>query len=301
MKGWVIFEPFANAKEEDYGIKRFKEVAVEEGIDLKVISAREVDIFVSNDKTGVRLNGERVDLPDFVIPRLGSRTSYFSLAVIRQLETLGVFVVNSSRSIEIVKDKLFTQQILGQNNLPVPKTMLAKFPIDVDYVRSELGFPVILKTLSGNRGVGVFLSETEESFVDLVSLIEVTNRDANLILQEFIKASFGRDLRVLTIGGKVIACIQRTAKEGSFKANVSQGGSALPYPLNDEIEWLATQVSNTLGLDFAGIDLLFSENHFLICEANSAPGFKGIEASVDLNIPRELFNFIRIRLGLFKN
>lgn len=301
MKGWVIFEPFANAKEEDYGIKRFKEVAIEEGIDLKVISAREVDIFVSNDKTGVRLNGERVDLPDFVIPRLGSRTSYFSLAVIRQLESLGVFVVNSSRSIEIVKDKLFTQQILGQNNLPVPKTMLAKFPIDVDYVRSELGFPVILKTLSGNRGVGVFLSETEESFEDLVSLIEVTNKDANLILQEFIKASFGRDLRVLTIGGKVVACIQRTAKEGSFKANVSQGGSALTYPLNDEIEWLATQVSNILGLDFAGIDLLFSEKHFLICEANSAPGFKGIEASVDLNIPRELFNFIRIRLGLFKN
>lgn len=301
MKGWIIFEPFANAKEEDYGIKRFKEVAIEEGIDLKVISAREVDIFVSNDKTGVRLNEERVDLPDFVIPRLGSRTSYFSLAVIRQLESLGVFVVNSSRSIEIVKDKLFTQQILGQNNLPVPKTMLAKFPIDVDYVRSELGFPVILKTLSGNRGVGVFLSETEESFEDLVSLIEVTNKDANLILQEFIKASFGRDLRVLTIGGKVVACIQRTAKEGSFKANVSQGGSALTYPLNDEIEWLATQVSNILGLDFAGIDLLFSEKHFLICEANSAPGFKGIEASVDLNIPRELFNFIRIRLGLFKN
>lgn len=301
MKGWVIFEPFPGVKEEDYAIRRFKEVAQEEGIDLKVLASREVDLIVSSDRTGIRLNGERVDLPDFVIPRLGSRTSYFSLAVIRQLETMGVFVVNSSNSIELVKDKLYTQQVLAQNNLPVPKTMLAKFPVDVDFVKSSLGFPVILKTLSGNRGVGVFLSETENNFLDLVDLISVTNRDVNLILQEFIKESKGRDLRVLTIGGKVVACIQRTAKGGSFKANVSQGGRADEYPLNDEIEWLATQVASTLGLDFAGIDLLFTENHFTVCEANSAPGFKGIEGSSDLNIPKELFNYIRVRLGIFNN
>jgi gamma-F420-2:alpha-L-glutamate ligase len=301
MKGWVIFEPFPGVKEEDYAIKRFKEVAIEEGIELKIIASREVDLIVSGDRTGIRLNGERTELPDFVIPRLGSRTSYFSLAVIRQLETMGVFVVNSSSSIELVKDKLYTQQVLSQNNLPVPKTMLAKFPVDVDFVKSELGFPIILKTLSGNRGVGVFLSETQSNFLDLVDLISVTNKDVNLILQEFVAESRGRDLRILTIGGKVIACIQRTAKDDSFKANVSQGGAADQYPLNDEIEWLATQVASTLGLDFAGIDLLFTENHFTVCEANSAPGFKGIESSFNINIPKELFNYIRVRLGIFNN
>ena len=298
MQGWVICDQVLKS---DYGIERMVEVAKQENIKLKLVMPSEVDLIVSNDRTGIRVNGQKVDLPDFVIPRLGSRTNYFALAVIRQLEGMGSFVVNSSRSIENVKDKLYTQQILADNNLPVPKTILLKFPIDVNFIKETLGFPLIVKTLSGNKGLGVFMSENEDNFTDLVHLIETTNKEANLIVQEFIKDSFGRDLRVLTVGGKVVACIQRTAKKGSFKANVSQGGSATSYALNDDIIWLSGQVSNILGLDFAGIDLLFSDKHFYICEANSSPGFKGIESACDINVPLELFNYIRVRLGKFNN
>jgi gamma-F420-2:alpha-L-glutamate ligase len=51
----------------------------------------------------------------------------------------------------MVKDKLFSFQVLAENNLPVPKTMLAKFPINAELVENQIGFPTVIKTLSGSQ------------------------------------------------------------------------------------------------------------------------------------------------------
>jgi gamma-F420-2:alpha-L-glutamate ligase len=50
-------------------------------------------------------------------------------------------MVNRPAAIETVADKLHTLQILAGAGLPVPKTILGKFPVDVDLVEHELGFP----------------------------------------------------------------------------------------------------------------------------------------------------------------
>lgn len=74
-----------------------------------------------------------------------------------------------------------------------------------------------------------------------------------------------------------------------------------PHAITPEIEWLAVETSRIFNLDIAGIDLLFDGDHFRVCEANSAPGFESIEQCLDVNVPREIFHFIRIRLGLFNS
>ena len=305
MRGWVLFRGSANVLKKDtysYECDRLKEEAAHSGIDLEIYAPEQFDLTVTReDKQSILLDGKPVDLPDFVIPRLGASTTYFSLAVVRHLERLGVYSVNSSQSIETVRDKLFAHQILAEAGLPVPKTMLVKFPVDVDRVEKLIGFPVVVKTLSGSHGSGVFLSENRQSFKDLMQLIEVSNSSMNIILQEYIEPSKGRDLRVLTIGGRVAACMERTAaSEDEFKTNFSAGGEVKRFDVNPEIEWLATQTSQKLDLDFGGIDLLFGKDHFYICEGNSSPGFKGIESVCDINISQELFHFVRVRLGLFK-
>lgn len=177
--------------------------------------------------------------------------------------------------------------------------MLVKFPVDVDLVERHLGFPVVIKTLSGSQGSGVFLSHKAREFDDLMQLIEATNKNTNIILQEFIANSHGRDLRVFTIGGRVAGCYERRGQEDSFKANVSAGGSARPFEVTPEIEWLATQTANILDLDVSGIDLLFDNGHYKICEANSSPGFEGLESCLNVDIAAQILHFIRIRLGLF--
>jgi len=303
VKGWIIYSDSATQlRPEAYEIHRLLEEAEKYGISLEVFSPNQFDLIVTReDERSILIDSERRELPDFVIPRMGSGTTYFTLAVLRHMERLGIHVVNSPNSIETVKDKLFSHQILAKNNLPVPKTMLVKFPVNIDLVENSLGFPVVVKTLSGSQGSGVFLAENKRTFDDLMQLIEATNKTANVILQEYVKSSKGMDLRVFTLGGRAIACFKRVNNEGGFKANFSAGGSVEPYEITPEIEWLATQTSNTLNLDMAGIDLLFDEDHFKICEANSSPGFEGLEKACDMSIPKEIFHYLRIRLGLFSN
>jgi len=303
MKGWIIYEESATKPQpEAYEIRRFIEVAKQEGVELHVYQPEQFDLIVTReDQQSVLIDGEPVPLPNFVLPRMGAGTTYFALAIIRHLERLGVFCVNSSQSIETVKDKLYSHQILAKYNLPVPKTMLVKFPINVELVEKNLGFPVVVKTLTGSLGSGVFLSETKTSFLDLMQLIEATNKSANIILQEFMSSSKGRDLRVITIGGRAVACMERRAKPGEFKTNFSIGGNKVEqFPVTPEIEWLATQTSLVLGLDVAGIDLLFDGDHFKVCEANSSTGFQGMESCCDINIAKEIFHFIRVRQGIFR-
>ena len=302
MRIWVLYKDSAlRVKPESYEIRRLLEVAEAEGIEARLLRPEQFDLTVTReDKRSILIDGEPAELPDVLIPRMGAGTTYFALAVIRHLERLGVYTLNSSQSIETVRDKLFTQQILAENSLPVPKTMLVKFPIDVDLVEKQIGFPVVVKPISGSQGSGVCLSESRSSFADLMQLVESTNQSANIILQEFLAPSRGRDLRVLTLGGRVVACMLRRGAEGEFKANFSAGGTVEPFEVTPEIEWLATQTSQLLGLDMAGIDLLFAGDRFVVCEANSSPGFEGMESCCEVDVPAEGYHFLRIRTGLLK-
>lgn len=302
MKGWIIYsENETEIVSERREVNRFVEVAKEEGIDLTVLRPEQIDLFVtSQNRKSILVDGEETTLPDFVLPRMGAGTTYFALAVIRHLERLGVPCINSSHSTEVVKDKLFTHQILAENNFPVPKTMLAKFPINIDLVEKNLGFPAVIKTLSGTQGKGVFLSDTKKSFKDLMQLIEISNAKVNIIIQEFIEDSYGKDLRVLVVGGRALACMERTAEGNGFKSNFSAGGTVSEYQLTPEIEWLATEACKVTGLEIAGVDLLFSGDHYKICEINSSPGFTGLESCCDINVAKEIFRYLKIRFGIFE-
>ncbi|MDD5018127.1 MAG: RimK family alpha-L-glutamate ligase [Eubacteriales bacterium] len=301
MQGWIIYkETEANLKPENYEIQYFIKVANEQNISLKVLRPEQFDIIVTReDRKSIFVDGKPAPLPDFVLPRMGAGTTYFALSIMRHLEKLGVPCVNSSFSVETVKDKLFTQQILAEKNLPVPKTMLMRFPIDAELIEKQIGFPVVIKAISGSQGKGVFLAEKKSHLIDLIQLIEVTNPKFNLILQEFVQSSFGRDLRVFVIGGRVVGCMERTSADTGFKANYSAGGTVREHEVTPEIEWLATEASRILGLDIAGVDLLFDESHYKICEVNSSPGFEGLQSCCNVNIPREIYHYLKIRYGMF--
>ncbi len=301
MKGWILYrESLTELKPESYEMHRFLAAAAKRGIELDILRPNQLDLIVTrDDRKSIRLDGKIVALPDFVIPRLGAAATYFALATIRHLERLGVTIINTANAIEAVKDKLFTQQILAASNLPVPKTMLAKFPLEEELVVKQLGFPVVIKTLSGAKGSGVYLAEDAGKFADLMTLLESTNANLNIIFQEFIAASHGHDLRVLVIGGRIVACMERVATDDSFKANISRGGEARAFALTPQIEMLAIEATRRVGLDIAGVDLLFDTDHFKVCEINSSPGFKGIESAYpNADIADDILQYVEMRLGV---
>ena len=299
MNGWILYK---NPIEESWETNKLVEEFNKQGIEVRVVNPNDVDIFVDrDDRKSIIVGGKPRALPDFVIPRTGSGTTYFIKAIIRHLERLGVTLINGSNAIDTVKDKLYTQQVLGESNLPVPKTLLVRHPIKLEWVEKNLTFPVIIKTLSGSFGAGVFLAEDKKQFKQLLKMAEITKKSYNIIVQEFIKDSWGKDLRVFVLNGKVVGCMMRQAVDDDFRANITRGGEGIPYQIDDNIEWLGDESSRLLGLDIAGVDLLFDNGGYKICEVNSSPGFEGMDKFTHTNIAEEIVNFVKHKIGYNKN
>ena len=293
--GWMLVK---DRFWESYETNRLIEEFQKQDIEIQLVDPNTVDIFVNKDnKKSILVNGEPSDLPKFVFPRTGSGTSYYIKAVIRHFERMGVPVINSSEAIDNVKDKLYTHQILAQSNLDIPNTMLLKHPIDISFVEKNIGFPVIVKKISGSYGRGVFLCENKKQLNQLVTMAELTKKSYDIIIQEFVKDTWGKDLRVFVVNNKVVGCMMRQSTDDDFRANLSRGGEGFPYEVNEQIEWLSSEASKALGLDIAGVDLLFQNGGYKICEVNSNPGFEGMENFTKKNIAGEIVSFIKLKLG----
>jgi len=295
MNGWILYK---NKLEESYETQKLVEEFEKQDFKIRVVNPQDVDIFVDrDDRKSILVAGKSRPLPDFVIPRTGSGTTYFIKAIIRHLERLGVILINGSNSIDTVKDKLYTQQILGESNLPVPKTLLVRHPINVEFVENNIGYPSIIKTLSGSFGAGVFLCENRKQLQQLLKMAEITKPSYNIIIQEFIKESHGKDLRVLVVNGKVVGCMMRQSVDDDFRANITRGGEGIPYQIDDEIEWLGGESSRLLNLDIAGVDLLFDKEGYRICEVNSSPGFEGMDKYCKTNVAEQIVTYVKHKIG----
>ena len=294
MKGWI----FTTQSEPSYETKRLIECFKDEGIECYFVHPNNVDIFIDkDDRKSVLVENEYTSIPDFVIPRVGSATTYYQKAVFRHLERMGVLFINGSDAIDNVKDKLYTMQILAQNNIPHPKTMLVKNPVDSNYVQKNIGFPIVVKSLSGTHGKGVYLAENKRNFEQLVEMMEQFNDRFNIILQEFVTDSFGKDLRIIVVGGRVIGAMKRESKDGDFRANVTRGGGAEPVELDEQMEYLALESTKILGLDIGGVDLLYDGDSYKICEVNSSPGFRGMEKYTEIRVAEQIVTYVKNKLN----
>jgi gamma-F420-2:alpha-L-glutamate ligase len=292
MHVWILAR---QANFEKYENLRFLEEAKKMGIHAELIAPEMCEIIATGQgKQSILVDGQKIEsLPQCLIPRTGSNTSYFAGAVTRHMERLGVFVLNTIDSITLAMDKMATIQTLAAHNIPVPKTLLARFPIDLTLIEQEFSFPIILKKVSGSMGKGIVLCRDLHQLEDTLGLVHSSTA---VIMQECIEESLGRDIRVIVIGGRAIGAIQRTAKQGSFKANYSAGGTVEQIQLTPQMEWLAVESARIIGLEIAGVDLLFEKDSFRVCEVNSAPFFEGFEQGTNISVPREIFDFLSVRL-----
>lgn len=294
MRGWLLFQQELDpARPEVPEIFRFQEVAAARGLELHVLDPHKFDLIVGPIREWtVRYEHHQLERPDFIMARTGAETDYFTLSVLRHFERRGVRLVNGPDAIDLVADKLHTMQRLNRGGLPIPRTILGKFPMEADLVESELDFPVIVKTLRGTRGTGVLKCENREQFEDLAGLLGTADARADFLFQQYVRASHGRDVRVLVVGGRVIAAMERRSLAGGFKSNVSLGGVGRAFQPPPEMAELAVRAAEMLDLEVAGIDILFDEEGYRICEANSSPGFQGLERACQVDVPSVIFDWI---------
>ena len=179
MKIWIIQQK--KSSQTRYETQRLLEES--EGC-AEIVLHPTVDIIVSREgRRSIRVKNRIVDLPDVVVPRTGSGTGYFGFAILRHLERLGVATTNPSHAIEATKDKLYAHQIFAEQQIPTPKTMLVKHPVNAALVEREIGFPAIVKIMAGSYGKGVYKCEDRDRFSDFIEFAHGIKTDEAIIVQ----------------------------------------------------------------------------------------------------------------------
>ena len=278
--GWIIYpKQTINNKFGSNAFGWMKESAAKCGIFVDILFSDNLMMF--NGSTGEFIyNGKRLNLPDFAVMR------DYNYSMGMQLENLGIRVINSAQSMMNARNKAVTSQLLVKNNVSTPKFMFTK---DKNYnlIHEFFSFrKFAMKKIDGSRGIGVYLIENEEDYNKAYDEI-----DDEYYCQEFIDFSFGRDIRSYVLGNEVLGCVKRVSYD-SFKSNFSLGGKAEKYELNDSIREISINAAKAAGLDFCGIDLLFTRDSYTVCEVNGNAGFRTITSVSDIDIPLELFKWI---------
>ena len=112
------------------------------------------------------------------------------------------------------------------------------------------------------------------------------------IFQEYLGKKKGVDVRVIVIGGKAVAAMERR-NVNDFRSNVAQGGDGIKIKLQDEFRKAAETCAKVLGLDYCGVDLLYgNEGEPYVCEVNSNAFIGGIEKATDINVARVYAEYI---------
>ena len=219
-----------------------------------------------------------------------------------QLEQRGLRVFNTPKAILLCDDKALTYLTLKRHGLPMPRTILAPKTFStvgytdlvfVDEAARALGYPVVLKECFGSFGQQVYLFHDPEALKEKVRSLGATP----LLFQELIHESYGRDARLNVVGKRVVAGMLRHSTGGDFRSNLTLGGGMAPYVPTCEEEALALRAVELMGLDFAGVDILFGKNGPLLCEVNSNAHFKTTLACTGVDMALEIMRHIEQRMG----
>ncbi|MGZ4354094.1 MAG: ATP-grasp domain-containing protein, partial [Gaiellaceae bacterium] len=94
-------------------------------------------------------------------------------------------------------------------------------------------------------------------------------REHGALVQELIPPQ-GWDLRIVVAGGRVVGSARRTAAPGEWRTNVALGGRSEPTAASLLARTLALSAAKAIRADFVGVDLLPTNNGYVIAELNGA-------------------------------
>lgn len=202
---------------------------------------------------------------------------------------------NCAEAIEICDDKMLTYFAL--EGLPQPETISSLLcytperPVSQELlgeVEGRLGYPLVVKENYGSLGKQVYLVQNRGELEQIAERLKLKPH----LYQKFIAASAGRDIRIICVGGEVVAAMERF-NPTDFRSNLSVGGTGRRINLDGEAEGLAIEIAERLHLDYCGIDLLYDgKGGYLICEVNSNAFFGGIEKVTGTNVAKRYAEYI---------
>ncbi|MEK7798872.1 MAG: RimK family alpha-L-glutamate ligase, partial [Acidobacteriota bacterium] len=275
-----------------YTTRRLVESALKLGHEARVLNPLHCFLVLSRRAPEIYYRGleARVLDLDVVLPRIGASITEHGLAVVNQFDMMGVPLVNSSQPIARSRDKLRSLQVLSRAGIDIPKTVMVSDPTQVHRALAIVGGPpAVLKVVKGTQGIGVILAETEQAALTVLETF--WNLGMNILVQEFIEESEGRDIRALVVGDRVVTAMRRQAGIGEFRSNVHRGGTGTVVDLPESYRTAALEATRVMELQLAGVDMLESQIGPKVLEINSSPGFEGLERWTGVDIASAIIEY----------
>lgn len=285
MLGWLIVNGFLESKKFNEIYSFLKKASENVGITLEI-------------KTNVEL----MTLVDAVLSPRPDFALFWDKDVFlaKNLEKKGVRLFNSAEAVEKCDNKILTALTLC-GKVRTPKTVVAPKTFEgVGYTKKDflskavelLSLPIVIKEAYGSFGQQVYLAKTLDEMERIVEKMG----HKEFLMQEFVKTSEGKDVRVNVVGGEVVSSMLRY-NENDFRSNITNGGSMKKYDINEEWKNEAKKACEALGLDFAGVDVMFGEQGDpIICEVNSNPHFKSSFECNGVDMSVCIMNYVKEQL-----
>ena len=278
MKGLIIVNPYGSVAPSVHHAQRMKEELNKRGVDVEIISDGFSRVVIEGKHAEIDL-----EAPDFAVYL--DKDKYLS----EVLEKGGLRLFNKHDAVRICDDKGQTYIALAGAGVHFPKTIFGALCYRkdsaikeewADNIAAALGYPVIVKESFGSMGKGVYKADNRD---ELLSIMEEVKLKPHLF-QEYIGYRPGVDVRVIVIGGRAVACMER-GNENDFRSNVGQGGKGKQIMLLPRFKEVAEGCAHILGLDYCGVDLLYTESgEPYVCEVNSNAFIDGIESVTGINV-----------------
>jgi len=216
-----------------------------------------------------------------IVPNGSLEQIIYRVDALHWLEERGVRVMNSPRAIERCVDKFYTSALLHEAGLDTPETVVCERIDDAMAAVREMG-DVIVKPLFGSMGHGMVRVSDPETAFRVFRALELAR--TVFYLQRIVEHA-GCDVRAFVVGNRVIAAIERRARDGGWRTNISLGGEARAIDLPSAWSELALTAARAVGADYAGVDLLpASDGTIHVLEVNGIPGWSGAQKATSVDI-----------------
>ena len=265
-----------------------KDVARQKGHTARIFRAQKFQLVFDNKSPWLLYDGKPFENYDAVITRPSILNNVdLHVSLIQQMEMMGIALFNRAQAIMAAKNKIKTMQILDHFGIPIPKTVVIRRKDDLVETSKLLGgFPIIVKQPVGSFGAGVTIIESMRALKSFLLWDQPM-----YLLQEFVKYSKGKDIRIFVVNGKIVGSMMRKAKKGEFRSNIELGAIGRPVEITEEEASIALRSVQALDLTYGGVDVIRGANGPVVLEVNSNPGFKELERATGVSIAGAIVDY----------
>jgi [lysine-biosynthesis-protein LysW]--L-2-aminoadipate ligase len=217
-----------------------------------------------------------------------------AIDVARRLQYLDVRTLNSASAIEVCNDKGLQALLFTANNVAHPESRHAFSYQQVSEAAETLGWPAVLKPVSGSWGRGVTkLSDQHsvEAWAGGHESVDAAGKNFPVLVQRYIDKP-GHDLRVIVVGRKPVVAIKRSSTD--WRTNTHLGATVTRVEVSPDMHKRCTEVVDLLGEGFYGIDLITDRDtgELMVLEVNANPEFARSSAIHGVDIAAQLAGYL---------